>query len=452
MREFLQSGDEASFIKNLPPIPQNQKKEIWATLMKNVPTKEQINPYQSMINELIGSVYSSMLMESGQSVASIGPKPEDAKNVNGVPAQATAKIDIVDDNKSIADKVSSDIKEFVKSLNSRVHFWKDNNPYIDNGYIFNGSSQHLINPETSPYISQYKPSFGDVDVIIPKSKLEDLRQYLDSIDDNKIDWKPTAGNKITDKFHYIGRTKSAYGIPDQTVALWWYVPKHQIVQIDFEGDDMTTDKQGFEKPSDWTKFTKDSPYSDLQVGIKGLAGALMLRALARATTRKESAVVVKPTVGAKIAAGQTSIVDKDVRIDGGVPDQATSRTLNTGGGAPGMRLAYKKVGDVTYNGKKVEAYVKVEPKDTAEKDRTTNIAEIFQTFFGKKPSANELNVFRSFTGLLALMKKYTDEPTITYALNKFDRDIASEHLSDKEWSAIYNTIQKILGVKRVPPK
>lgn len=452
MREFLQNGDETSFLKNLPPIPQNQKKEIWTTLMKNVPKKESISLCQHLVQEVIDSMFSDMLMESGQSVASIGPKSEDAKMVNGKSAQATMKLSIVDDDKSIADKVSADIKEFAKALNSHVHFWKDNNPYIDNGYIFNGSSQHLINPETSPYISQYKPAFGDVDVIVPKSKLEDLRNFLDSIDDNKIDWKPTPANKITSKLYYIGRTKSTAGIPDQIVALWWYVPKSQVVQIDFEGDDMTTDKQGFERPSDWTKFTKDSPYSDLQAGIKGLAGALMLRALARATTRKESAVVVKPTSAAKIAAGQTTITDKDVRIAGGVPDQATGRTLNTGGGAPGMRLAYKKVGDVTYNGKPVEAYVKVEPKDVTEKDRTTNIAEIFQTFFGKKPTDEELSVFRSFTGLLALMKKYLDKSTITYSLDKFDRDISSEHLSDAEWASIYNTIQKVLGVKRVPPK
>ena len=458
MREFLQSGDMASFIKNLPPIPQNQKKEIWTTLMKNVPQKEQIDPYKQMAHELIESYFSTMssdgrlLKESGQSVASVGPRPEDAKTVNGDPAQASTKLSIVDDDKSIADKVSSDVKEFVKALNSRIHFWKDNNPYIDNGYIFNGSSQHLINPETSPYISQYKPTFGDVDIIVPKSKLEGLKVFLDSIDDNKIEWKPTAGNKITNKFHYIGRTKSMAGIPDQVVALWWYVPKKQVVQIDFEGDDMTTDKGGFERPSDWTKFTKDSPYSDLQVGIKGLAGALMLRALARATTRKEGAVVVKPTSAAKIVAGQTTITDKDIRIAGGVPDQATARTLNTGGGGAGMRLAYKKVGDVTYNGKPVEAYVKVEPKDVGEKDRTTDIADIFKTFFGKKPSADELKVFRSFTGLLSLMKKYLDKPTILYAIDKFSRDIASEHLSDKEWEAIYGAIQKIIGIKRTPPK
>ena len=393
-----------------------------------------------------------LLKESGQAVASVGPKPDDAKMVAGEPAKATTKLSIVDDDKSIADKVSADIKEFVKALNSRVHFWKDNNPYIDNGYIFNGSSQHLINPETSPYISQYKPTFGDVDLIVPKSKLEDLRTFLDSIDDNKIDWKPTAGNKITNKFHYIGRTKSSHSIPDQIVALWWYVPKQQIVQIDFEGDDMTTDKKGFERPSDWTKFTKDSPYNDLQAGIKGLAGALMLRALARATTRKDSAVVVKPTSAAKIAAGQTIITDKDIRIADGVPDQATGRTLNPAGGrAAGLRTAYKKVGDVTYNGKSVEAYVRIEPKDVGETDRTTDIVEIFKTFFGKKPTADELKVFRSFTGLLTLMKKYLDMPTITYALDKFDRDISPEHLSDKEWAAIYGAIQKVLGVKRSPP-
>lgn len=391
------------------------------------------------------SVARELIKESGQSVASIDPKTP--KTVNGQPAQATTKLKIVDaDGKDIHSKVSADIKELVYALNQSVGFWKKNNPYIENGFIFNGSSQYLMDPSKFNVLSKYKSSFGDIDVIIPKAKLEDLGRWLDSIDDNDVEWKPTTKNKVTKAFFYVGRTKSFHSIPDQLVSLWWYAPAKQIVQIDFEGDEMTLDPNGYEKPSEWTKFTKDSPWDDLEKGIKGLAGALLLRSLARGTTALDNAVVLTPTAVKKVMAGAKEISDKDVTKNArhAMPSMYT---LNTGGGLSGMRKAYKPLGAVMLNGKKVNAFAEQDSKDTPADQRTADIDQIFQIFFGGKPTAQERASFRSFQGILATMKRHLKPDAVARTMEKFKQNIEAEHLSDQEKQAIQTAVDQTLGSK-----
>lgn len=386
-----------------------------------------------------------MLVESGKSVASVDPKTQ--KTVDGQPAQATTKLKIVDpQGKDIHSSVSRDIKELVYVLNARVGFWKKNNPYIENGFIFNGSSQFLMDPNKFGVLSKYKDSFGDIDVIIPKSKLDALTSFLDSIDDNKADWNPTTQNRLSSKFHYVGRTKSYASIPDQLVTLWYYSPMKQVVQIDFEGDDMFLDPQGYEKPSEWTKFSKDSPWEDLTAGIKGLAGALMLRSLARATTVLPNAVVLTPGAVKRVQAGEISeLTDKDVTkaAQHSVP---SSYTLNTGGGGTGIRKAYELVKTMPYKGKMVNAYRFVEAKETTPENRITDVSKIFEILFKKSPSAEEMGMFRSYQGLLKLMKKYLDTSTINLAMNRFVDIIGSEGLNPKEYGSIQKATKDILGI------
>lgn len=397
-----------------------------------------------MANQLIKEHY-ALLMESGKSIAAVDPKTP--KLVNGQPAQATTKLKIVDpQGKDVHSAVSRDIKELVYVLNAKVGFWKKTNPYIENGFIFNGSSQFLMDPNKFGVLSKYKDSFGDIDVIIPKSKLDALKSFLDGIDDNNTDWNPTTQNRLSSKFHYVGRTKSYASIPDQLVTLWYYDPTKQVVQIDFEGDDMFLDPQGYEKPSEWTKFSKDSPWEDLTVGIKGLAGALMLRSLARATTVLPNAVVLTPASVKKVQSGAvTELTDKEVTkaVQHSVP---SSYTLNTGGGGTGIRKAYEFVKTMPYNGKMVDAYRFVEAKETKPEDRITDVGKIFEILFGKQPSAEEKASFRSYQGLLRLMKKYLDKDKINLAIKRFTEILASEGLSPEEYSSVQKATKDILGI------
>jgi hypothetical protein len=387
----------------------------------------------------------TLLTESGKSVASVDPKTP--KTVNGQPAQATTKLKIVDaSGKDIHSSVSNDVKDMVYQLNARVRFWKKNNPYIENGFIFNGSSQFLMDPQKFGVLSKYKDSFGDIDIIIPKEKLDALESYLDGIDDNTVEWSPTSKNKLTNSFYYVGRTKSYASIPDQLVTLWYYMPTKQVVQIDFEGDDMVMDPQGYEKPSEWTKFSKDSPWEDLTSGIKGLAGALMLRSLARATTVLPNAVVLTPGAVKKVQSGAvTELTDKEVTkaAQHTVP---SAYTLNTGGGGTGIRRAYELVKTMPYNGKMVNAYRFVEAKETKPEDRITDVSKIFEILFKKTPSPEEKAMFRSYQGQLRLMKKYLDKKTINLAMNRFTDILAGEGLNPTEYASIQKATKDILGI------
>jgi len=218
----------------------------------------------------------------------------------------------------------------------------------------------------------------------------------------------------------------------------------QVVQIDFEGDDMVIDPQGYEKPSEWTKFSKDSPWEDLTAGIKGLAGALMLRALARGTTVLPNAVVLTPGAVKRVQAGQAELTDKDV-TKAAQHTMPSAYTLNTGGGGTGIRKAYELVKRMPYNGKVVDAYRFVEAKETKPEDRITDVGRIFEVLFKKKATPEERAAFRSYQGLMRLMKKYLDKNTIGLVMKRFAEILGAEPLNAKEFGAIRTAAKTILN-------
>ena len=436
-----------TFIEDMEKAKSAKKLEKANTpeAMKNVETiRQQADLGKQIAVQLIREDTLELLTESGQSVASVDPKTP--KFVNGQPAKASTKLKIVDaQGKDIHSAVSNDVRELVHALNEKVKFWHKNNPYIENGFIFNGSSQYLMDPQKFGVLSKYKDSFGDIDVIIPKAKLDNLESFLDRLDDNKPEWTPSVKNKLTKNFYYVGRTKSYAAIPDQLVTLWYYLPVKQVVQIDFEGDEMTLDAQGYEKPSEWTKFSKDSPWEDLTKGIKGLAGALLLRSLARGATVLPNAVVLTPGGYKRVMAGATELSPKDITIS---PQHAvpSAYTLNTGGGGTGVRKAYQFVKTLPYNGKKVNAYRFIEARDAKPEDRITNVSTIFEIIFKRKPSHQERNDFRSFQGLLRLMKQYLNKTTIDITMKRFTNILAGEALSSKERGVIAQAVKEVLGL------
>jgi hypothetical protein len=392
-----------------------------------------------------------MLIESGQSVAAVDDKTP--KMVNGQPAQATTKLRIVDPNgKDIKNAVSTDVKELVHALNGKVRFWKKDSPYIENGFVFNGSSQYLMSgDEKYKELSKYKSSFGDIDVIVPKEKLDAMEAYLDSIDDKQVDWKPTPKNKVSKNFYYVGRTKSQRALAGQTVTLWYYVPTKQVVQIDFEGDEMILDPQGYEKPSEWIKFIKDSPYTDLQSGIKGLAGAILLRGLTRAATALPNAVYVTNTTAAKIESGQLKgLVDakgKSVVSVNATHALPAEYTLNTSGsGFQGVRKAYRLVAkNMDYQGKKVDVYTDIPTSESKPEDRINSVSKVFELIFKRKPSADDLANFRSYVGLLKLMKTLPKDVQVK-ALERAKEGFAQSGLDPAEYAPIQKAAKATLGI------
>lgn len=404
-----------------------------------------MNNYTQLFWESVKKSF--LIKESGQSIASVDPKTP--KTVGGQPAQASQKLSIAGGKKEI---ISDHIRKLAVAINKSLKFWRPDNPYIQNGYIFNGSSQHLMNPtidrvlqkitnDPSISLERIKDKYGDIDIIIPKEKLEELTKWLDSKDDNRVEWQPTDKNKITDEFYYVGRTKSFASIPDQLVTIFWYKPNNLVVQIDFEGDEMVIDSNGFEKPSTWTKFSKDSPLDDLAKGIKGLAGAILLRALARGTTRLENAIVLTPG-GAKKFKEQGEGALKDREISKNQRDLLPSEyTLNTGGGGVGIRKAYNYLGKV--KGKNAYEFIEAQVGRTMGPDfaSITDLNKIFKVIFKRNPSADDINNFRSFQGLLKMMSKNLDNTTKSIVMDRFQEIISTEAISSDERQAIDQAIK-----------
>lgn len=442
-----------TFIKNMESASTAKKLEKAETpeAMKNIEKiKHDANLGIELAKQLIREEI-ALLNESGQSVAAVDDKTP--KTVNGQPAQATTKLKIIDQSgKDIRSSVSADVKELVYALNSKVGFWKKNNPYIENGFVFNGSSQYLMSGDAKyKDLAKYKSGFGDVDVIVPKQKLDAMEAYLDSIDDRQVEWKPTPKNKVSKNFYYVGRTKSQRALAGQTVTLWYYAPVKQVVQIDFEGDEMILDPQGFEKPSEWNKFIKDSPWQDLTMGIKGLAGAILLRGLTRAATALPNAVYVTNANAAKIESGQLKgLVDakgKSVVSTNATHALPAEYTLNTSGsGHAGIRKAYRLVAkNMDYQGKKVNVYTDVSASDTKPEDRIDNVSTVFEIIFKRKPSGTDLENFRSYVGLLTLMKSLPKDVQVK-ALERAKEGLAQAGLEPAEYAPIQKAAKSILGI------
>ena len=188
----------------------------------------------------------------------------------------------------------------------------------------------------------------------------------------------------------------------------------------------------------WTKFSKDSPLDDLSKGIKGLAGAILLRSLARGTTRINDVIVLTPGGAKKYKEGKP-LTPRD--ISSNQRDQLPSEyTLNTGGGGVGVRKAYKLLGKV--DGK--DAYEFIEAKVGRslgpEFASIIDLNSIFKIIFKKNPSAEDISNFRSFQGLLRMMSQNLDKTTIKVVMERFNEILTDENVSQDEVTAIKNAI------------
>lgn len=432
-------------------------------------------------------VKENLLLESGQSVAAVSPEIE--KTFNGSPAQATTKLKILDaKGNDLKNSVSADVKELVKSLNDAVEFWtwskiktddsgipikdksgnpmEEMNPAIEKGFVFNGSSQYLMSgDEKYKDLAKYKSSFGDIDVIIPEDKLDKLDEYLDKNFDEElqkfeagkiknvesVEWKPTSKNKIPNtKFHFVGRPKSTHRLGGQSVTLFYYAPMRQIVQIDFEGDKMVTDeKTGFQAPSEWIKFIKDSPYDDLQVGIKGLAGAILLRNLIKSATSLPNAIGVTADKAEKIK--KLNMTDLPPNFVSKNPSIAypSGWTLNTSGsGFQGVRKAFPLVKKgMNYQGRKVDVYTRIDWTQNKEDEKIAGVDPVFRIIFKRSPKGNELKKLRSYIGLLDMMRelpKNVIQKTLQTMKLDFD-DMVKSGFTEAEYNPIRQKAIEILG-------
>ena len=297
------------------------------------------------------------------------------------------------------DMTKSGRKEFVnKSLKLFKHINKlfkrkygeplwVNEKNLDTGKMFNGSTSFIFSPEYSDEeILAHKTKSGDIDIIIEKEKAGDLWKLLEEY----------KNKEILPGITYIGsnRTSDAkLGNQINSIFKITFDNGYSVMaQVDFEMLEVNPDGE----PNEFARFSHSSSFEDAKIGLKGYAHKMLLRALASSSSMIEDIIVITPS----------STKDKyKIKVKGGEP---LTKINNAKFSADkGLRFpAYEKQ-DFQINGKDV--YKEIPPKESTYEQK---LEGMFEIFFGKKPTSNQLKDMWSFAGLSKLIKRYLSKKQI----------------------------------------
>jgi hypothetical protein len=247
---------------------------------------------------------------------------------------------------------------------------------LQSGQFLSGSSLHFFNVsgiDDKTFISK-KPTVGDIDTMVDKTKETTLQQFLTAYDDKPL------GPSIFRGFQRGNEQFSAlFELQDPPVS----------VQIDFEFVE-------FQKgtPTDWARFSHSSSWEDLQQGIKGVFHKWLIQSL--------SALSKQDFYQRKLVGRGKMRAEQDVLTNDNMYSFAVSS--KEGGG---LRAKYEPV--LGPNAKPLMKDKLPVMSATAASGYSQDIGQIFSTLLGKrlpKKITQELsNNFWSFTGLINLLSK-----------------------------------------------
>lgn len=275
-----------------------------------------------------------------------------------------------------------------------VPIWpsKSRDALLSSGEAFNGSSEHLFGSRLSDdELNEYKPTFGDIDLTVPKEHFETLFELLDSI----------PGKRLSPSVSYIDKKTSPGG--DQINCLFAYregATKPLHVQVDFEF-------VGYEKgaPDEFAKFGHSSSWEDVKSSVKGVFHKYILRCLATVVSLQKDVVLLtktsplEPPEKIKVSKSSNPVRLLSFSVDKGLRTKFTQQFLDDGS-------------PVLVNGMK--AY-----KETPSGGDVRSKKEIFGLLFGEEPVGNEISLFGSFVGILQLMQDHLDDRQIEDAYLDF---------------------------------
>ncbi len=211
---------------------------------------------------------------------------------NGSPAQARP---IVFDEAVTRTDFTNEAVSAIKVVNNLHKDATGSGLYDDSvldflmaGYTFMGSSEFLFSKEIADEeYNKYKKKTGDIDLLVPKTKISSLYALLNNI----------KGTRLTDKIVFVGHNKvtEAQIREEQINAILEYsVPGRSFLfQIDFVF--VSFDEEG--KPFEEEKFLRGSSWADITLGVKGIGHKLLLQSLGSRiqTIPYRSAFLATPT-------------------------------------------------------------------------------------------------------------------------------------------------------------
>lgn len=223
--------------------------------------------------------------------------------------------------------------------------------------FLSGSAFHFFNTDTIPHneFKSKKPTVGDIDTQVDGEQKERIKNFLTA-----------SAGKTFGPLKLIGFKPSA----DQFISLWDLEQFNISIQIDFE---LVSYANG--RPTPWAQFSHSSSWADLKEGIKGVAQKYLMRALDAPNIRS---VIVRSKTGK-----EKEIVSSDYAFSV----------------SHGVRRKLDKLEDATPT--KLPVYKEL---STAESKGTTDLDKIFQHYFSRSPSKQEVEDMASFVGLINLIK------------------------------------------------
>lgn len=252
--------------------------------------------------------------------------------------------------------------------------------------LFSGSSSIVFDCLVEDWeILQYKPSLGDLDVMVPEENAHTLFLLLKDLHN--------PDSSVVGDFKFIGMNKSSsksVGNMICTIFEYTKIPNCRI-QVDFELLPFAGNH-----PTEWSKFSHCCSFEDVKMGVKSVNHKLLLRALVGSKLPFDGVLATSKSTWDNVR-----VSSKTEKIYGFLKFSVDN----------GIRNAYYPLVDsennqVYYNNRKV-----FKEYPTSESDYINDLRSIFGLLFYPDPTKEDFDKMWSFVGLVDLIGKYCSEKT-----------------------------------------
>ena len=304
--------------------------------------------------------------------------------------------------------------------------------YRPSKHLFSGSSSFLYDANIcTTDLCDVKPTLGDIDVMIPNEKLQQVWELLNHYQNS--------GQQIINNVKFIGctstNTKGA-GDNDQLNCTFEYTMKSGDtvdMQIDFERATFTAEDDG-QATTDWfSRFAHGSSFDDMRQGMKGFAHKLLLRSLYTGSSMIDgtmvtpSSTVDNPKIAMRFSKSQGKKVPKQGASRYGFAVTHGLRQLTQDFGThpeygallksmPAPSEIKKKNLMIAKKNAKNGTNVPMIPDAIYEKEFDKLIIAAFPEI---EPSPENQEKFSSFVGLIDLMKSELSQQEIDKTFSSF---------------------------------
>jgi len=270
------------------------------------------------------------------------------------------------------------LNELLYAINSAYYkMYKESlwsNEVLASGKFLSGSSLHFFNVKgiSDEVFTEKKPTVGDIDTMVDKTKEPNLQQFLTAYTNKQI------GSAV-----FLGFQRGN----EQFSGLFELQDPPVKVQIDFEFVEFEKDN-----PTDWARFSHSSSWEDLQAGVKGVFHKWLIQAFT-ALTRKNF-ILRKMKGRGKLRQ----------EVDEPAADNMYSFAVSSKEGG-GLRAKYEPVLDDNGNPLVIKGLPVMREAPTSGYNQ--DIGQIFSTILDQRLKPNQAKKlekqFWSFTGLLQVM-------------------------------------------------